>query len=210
MKQKNLIILFLLALALPGHAQKAKISLMVSPTVQWSRLKADITDTISTAGNGSSFQILFGPVVDYALADQYIFSSGLLFSSKRASALINTPQDSSYLEEYALQYLVVPATLKLFTNDIALDTRIYFQIGGTVEFNIAAEPKASGYRYSDGVSFFDLGALVGAGAEYQAGTNTLLYFSLTYHRGLINQISNKLNDLTLKNDMVAFNLGVKF
>ena len=39
-------------------------------------------------------------------------------------------------EAYRLHYLQIPIALKLFTNEVALDTRVYFQVGLTADVKL--------------------------------------------------------------------------
>jgi hypothetical protein len=123
------------------------------------------------------------------------------------------------------QYLELPLSIKLFTNEIATATRLYFQVGGSL--NVPIGTRVNGEKFytdpsnntsvkaGDYVKFFDADALAGAGAEYQLGTSTKLFAGLSYHRGLVNidnyfESTRKFKDVTIKNSGLALDMGIKF
>ena len=150
--------------------------------------------------------------MDYQFSERYHFGSGILLTTKRATSVFTRSSGNTIEEKYGLQYLVIPATIKMYTNEIALDTKIYFQIGGVFEFKIDEEPHEKDYTQTDGIRFFDMSAMFGTGIEYQLGANTLLFAGVAYQRGLIDQISiaSGQKSFNLKNDLIAINLGIKF
>ena len=72
--------------------------------------------------------------------------------------------------------------MKLFTNEIAPATRLYFQVGGSLNVPIGTrvndakfyKDQATGIenKAGDYIYFFDADALVAAGAEYELGKST--------------------------------------
>jgi hypothetical protein len=94
----------------------------------------------------------------------------------------------------------IPFALKLFTNEIATDAKLYFTIGGTGNLAIKkVESKAFsgiGDKFTktmapDAYTIGDVGLLLGAGVEYRLGDATALFGGITYNRGLTGVASKK-------------------
>ena len=104
-------------------------------------------------------------------------------------------------------------TLRLFTNEIALDRRIYFRVGLTGEFKLNERDQDEGQIIVERFSTFDGSALIEFGLEYRVGYNTTLYGGFSYTRGLVNVIDQQValdSDIESRNDLFAFNFGLFF
>src|SRR6476469_1234411 len=92
-----------------------KLGLTAHPNFGW--IKSDIQG-ITSDGVRAGFS--YGLLADFSFADNYTFSSGLMLSTingqieQRAAG--TNPETSQTI--YKLQYIEIPATLKLLTNDI--------------------------------------------------------------------------------------------
>ncbi|MCU0354209.1 MAG: PorT family protein [Cytophagales bacterium] len=174
--------------------------------------------------NGSGLRFSAGPIMDYFFADNYAFSTGLWYTVKR-TGIEGRVLNTNLASVYNLQYLQAPLALKFFTNEVATDLRIYFLMGGTLDVKLAEKPldKGNNFIYNnhgDGNAFraADFGLLLGAGGELVMGTNTALFFGLSYNRGLTNTLSRsvklgpeQLNDnVKMRNSLFSLDLGVKF
>ena len=191
-----------------------KLGFQVAPTISTNRVDSE-TLLINVDNDGTGINLSLGPIADIQLTDNYIVSTGFEFTSKRVGfEVTESITGNSLSEEYSLQYLQIPATMKLFTNEIGLDKRIFFQFGGTFDFNIQQESESDLNVLVDDFRFFDISLLAGVGMEYQLGTTTIAYISITYHRGLIDAIDETnigvIGDISLNNDYFALNFGVKF
>ena len=190
-----------------------KLGVQFAPTISANRVEYEGTD-FDLDSDGTGLRMVFGPIVDYQLTDNYYLSSGLLFTSKRGAFEINYPDGTKGTEEYKLHYIQLPATMKLFTNEVALDKKIFFQFGGSFDFNIQEEPENTDNTLVKDFFFMDVSLIAGLGLEYQLGTSTIAFAGISYHRGLINQVDEvgefPADDITLKNDYIGFNFGVKF
>ncbi len=192
-----------------------KLGIQMTPTLSTNRISAE-SDSLSLNTDGAGLRFAFGPVVEVPIQENYYFSSGLFFVSKRAG--IETRRKGSnpgipIRETYRLQYLQVPISLKLFTNEVGLDKKIYFQLGTTLEFNIEEEPKEEENFLIEDFRRFDSSLLAAVGVEYKLGLNTTLFGGFSYHRGLFNSVSDQsdlIQDLTLKNDYLGLDVGIKF
>ncbi|SDK79218.1 Outer membrane protein beta-barrel domain-containing protein [Catalinimonas alkaloidigena] len=211
---KKVLFTFLaLLLTCSLYAQSnVKVSLRVAPGVSFNRVNASETANSPVENDGSGLRFSAGPVLDFFFADQYAFSTGLWFTPRRVG-LSQVPSSGASLQAvYGLQYLQLPAAIKLFTNEIATDTRMYFVIGETTDIKIN-ERRREGDRLGDKVfKPYDIGLLMTIGAELLMGQNTTGFAGLTYNRGLVNALRNApaFNDVTLKNDFIGIEVGIKF
>ena len=60
---------------------------------------------------------------------------------------------------------------------------------------------------------FDINGNFGGGVERAIGVQTSLFASINYNIGFINQVkeqSNSLDDLKVKNSLIAIEFGIKF
>lgn len=213
--RKILLLAVLAIVATPSFSQFT-LGLKFSPNISTNRVDAS-SDSTAFGSDGTGLRMAIGPIADFEIRENYFLSTGLLFVSKRVGVEATTNNSANtqttYKEEYSLQYLQVPITLKLFTNEVALDKKIYFQVGGTLDFNINEEPKSQDNFLVEDFLIFDSSLLIGMGLEYKVGVNTVLFGGLTYQRGLVNAISEHApldGDFSLKNDYISLDLGVKF
>ena len=202
---KKIFFLLLLISSLAVSAQ-TKLGLKLSPVIASNR----VTNEAQNVDNdGSKLKLSIGLVVDKPLTESYFLSSGLIYVPKRAAFRVSA--DST--EEYTLQYLQIPATVKMFTNEIAPDIKVYFQVGGALELKVFDEPTEP--DFDDIVKFnpVDFSVILGSGIEYRAGINTIIFGGISYQRGLANTVNETITgaeDLQIRNTIVSIDLGVKF
>lgn len=208
MKRYILVLLFLVSYT--TAFSQIKVGLQVSPTLSFNRVSDD-TEDIDFASNGVGGRILAGAIVDYMLRENYFVSSGLFFAPKRVGVKDNTTDQIE--EAYKLHYLQIPATMKLFTNEVALDTRVYFQAGFAFDIKLKEDNISEQVRYVDDFGFVDASLLLATGAEYRYGYNTVLFGGFSYRRGFGNVVRNGNgagDALVIKNDLFSLDLGIKF
>lgn len=185
-----------------------------SPNLSTNRVKYE-RDNIDFSTNDSGIRFSAGPIVDLPITENYYASTGILFTSKRVGLTAISDDIPPVQEEevYNVQYVSIPATLKLYTNEVSLDTKIYFQFGGALEFNVSQQPKQESFYYINEFRTFDTSLIFGLGAEYKAGVNTSIFGGLSYSRGMIDSVDETTplqNNLIIKNDLLSLNLGIKF
>ena len=150
-------------------------------------------------------------VVDQPLSDTYMFSSGLVYLPKRAAF---KDSDLGVEEEYKVQYLQIPATLKLFTNEVAPDFKVFFQVGGGLEIKVFDESEDPTFTTINSFNPIDFSVILGTGVEYRAGLSTTLFGGISYQRGLSNVINEAAvtaaEDLAIRATVVSIDVGVKF
>ena len=176
--------------------------------------------------NGAGIRMSVGPTLDYFFfKDRYAFSTGLFYTIKRSGfqmpgsfgQTVWNPGAPEKESVYNLQYLQIPATVKLFANNIGPNMRLYIQTGGLLSIKLAehaVEPARNGlYMAESGgtrrqYGFGDIELLLGAGVQYKINQNNAFNIGMSYQRGLINVARG--SDLTSKNRVVSLDLGFKF
>lgn len=229
--KKILLTAAALALAPVAFAQ-VEIGLKVSPSIAYLR-----TDSPgATLFTSESAKVSFGGgiFVDYFFGENYAFNTGLFLTGKGGtiSYLDRNPFSASPLpdtrvdQRIAIQYLEIPLTIKLFTNEVAPDTRLYFQLGGSLAVPVQTRINGDKY-YTDSydnnnqtkagqhVLDIDANLIGGFGAEYQLGQSTKLLAGVSYHHGLIDfdryfERTRGFSDVNIKNSVFALDLGLKF
>ena len=229
--KKIFLALLVLAATISTASAQFEIGLKVSPSI--TSLRAESTSKNNFASDGSQFGFSGGLVVDYFFGENYAFSTGLELAGKGGTVRYTdyynngVGNGNAFQTSYKMstQYLQVPLSVKLFTNEIAPATRLYFQVGGSLNVPIGtringskfytdpatgAETKAGDYVY-----FFDADALLAAGAEYTLSKSTKLFAGLGYHRGLVDidhyfESKRGFSDVTIKNSSFGLDLGIKF
>lgn len=212
---QNYLILLLLTISLNVAQAQTKLGLKFSPTASLNRI-SNQSDTLDFSDDGAAIKFLFGLSADVEISDTYSFSTGVIYTPKHVSFAVVGENGGSYvigLEEYRLHYLMVPISLKLYTNEIQPDAKLYFQVGATGEVKIFDEPTDERYVGIEKFNLFNASALLGLGLEYKVGLNTILTGGFSYYRGLLNAINKTIqidDELIIKNDMISFDIGVKF
>jgi opacity protein-like surface antigen len=224
MKKVFLALLALAATVKTASAQ-VEIGLKVSPSI--TSLRAESTSKYGFTSEDSRLGFSGGLVVDYFFGENYAFSTGLELAGKGGTIRYKEEAPNAPFSSLKLttQYLQLPLTVKLFTNEIAPATRLYFQVGGSL--NVPIGTRINGEKFyidpatgtenkaGDYVYFFDADALVAAGAEYTLGQSTKVFAGLGYRRGLVDidhyfESKRDFSDVTIKNSSFGLDLGIKF
>ncbi|MFT4833844.1 MAG: hypothetical protein ACI83W_002651 [Marinoscillum sp.] len=217
MRKYQLIVLLLLIFT--SAKSQSKLGLKFSPTIASNRVSL-IDSVYDVEALGSSFKFSLGLIYDHELTETYYLSTGLIFVPKYFGVEVSaepgeggtTPAEPK--QEYRLNYLQIPISLKLFTNEVQPDTRIFFQVGLAPEIQIFNEPVEEDYNLIEDFKGFDTTILFGGGVEYRAGINTTLFASVTYQRGLSNVIKivnpGFEEELFVRNTVLSFDFGIKF
>jgi hypothetical protein len=224
--KKVLLTVAALALAPAAFAQ-VEIGLKISPSISY--LRTDSPSATSFSSESSKFSFGGGIFMDYFFGENYAFNTGLFLTGK-GGTISYTDRSGSVSarveQKIAMQYLEVPLTVKLFTNEVAPDTRIYFQVGGSLAIPVQTringqknyiDPFNSNSESTAGSHVFDVDANIigGVGAEYQLGQSTKFLAGLSYHHGLIDtdryfEKSRNFDSVNIKNSIFSLDLGLKF
>ena len=214
MRKSLLFLSFILVGALACLSQ-TKLGLKFSPLFSSHKISLK-SDQLEVYQGKTATRMSIGLIVDHPLTDTYFLSSGLIYLPKRVS--INLEEEdggtapTNPFESYDLNYLQVPLSLKLFTNEIAPDISLFFQVGLILEFKIFEQALNEDYEFISKFNFFDTAAIIGTGIEYRLGINTLFFTSISLQKGLIN-IINRTNPeypLVIRNQIVSIDVGMKF
>ncbi|UXP33573.1 PorT family protein [Reichenbachiella agarivorans] len=216
--KKTLLPLLLLFLSLVSYAQP-RIGLTVSPGFSFTDVKYDPNDDTQVSKDGTALRAKFGLEFEFPLAPNYSFVTGLIFAPKKLSVKASNFDEIrtsifNQTEQYKIQYLQIPVTLKLYTNEIQPDMKLFFQLGFMGEILLYSEPLDKDNVLIDKFRFFDVSFTGGVGVEYGAGINSLLYGGVFYDHGLVNVVNDQNNDLSadlsIRMHMLHLKLGIKF
>lgn len=177
--------------------------------------------------DGTRIGYTFGLMADFMLGtnQNYAFSTGLYLNNVggKFKQDLSAPVSGTVGSEVKLQYVEVPVTIKLLTNEIGY-IRYFGQLGFGAAFNIAAKatttvPNGSGLTpldnedFKDNIALFKASLVVGAGLEYNFSGSTSLLVGVNYNNGF----TNILKDVDVgdkkgkaKQHYLELNLGVFF
>jgi len=230
----------LLTAALLGSApltaqDGVRFGLKLSPNMGWIR-----SDTKEFESSGSALGFTFGLLAEFPIGSSgnYRFATGLNLNNtagkwKRTLTYqdaINGPNKTTDLETTAkLQYIELPLTVKLMTNEIGY-MRYFAQVGFGNAVNIRARAnqkvptydasgmyvtdfsEEKGEDISDNIALYRASLIVGAGLEYNFSGNTSLLVGVTYNNGFTNALDMKIGDKKVKaiSNYLELTLGVFF
>lgn len=225
MQFKKLVFLLLFMGFTSTAMAQMEIGIQFSPTIAGNRFIAEDRHGFEKGSN--ALRVGVGVVGDYFFSNNYAFSSGLMYRSKGSKIkydytgedVLGQPVKSTIEDDLNVQYIEVPLTLKLFTNEVAPDVVMYFQVGGSLGARVSAQVNnqkvINGDKTAKRFNLFESSALLGTGAEMQLGQSTKIFGGLTYLRGLSNidnYYSESLGDknIAIKNNGVSIDVGIKF
>ena len=194
-----------------GLAQDYKIGIKVAPTLSNVRTSAESNGT-NPSRDGSAVKFLLGAFVDMPFKDNYYFSGGVNFASKVTkigleSSLVNAQ------EEYNHEYIQAPILLKLYTNEVMLDTKLFVNFGLIPELRLNTSNDSDTNVIVTDFRDFDVAGNFGGGVERGIGVNTRIFASLNYNIGFINQVATQVStfgDISIKSNLFTLELGIKF
>lgn len=191
----------------PQARKKFRIGFQVRPSIDWFTPNTDGVDL-----DAVRVKFGYGLMAEYAFTNNYAITFGI---EHRMSGAALSFADAAYMRDtvafklnsrvYRMDYVNVPITLKLMTNEIGYMT--YFGQFG-VDFSFLASAKAldSGMNMADSTmaeldpqdihsksSIANIKLNIAAGAEWNFSGNTSLVFSVSYHHGFIDVIRDPDN-----------------
>lgn len=220
---KKTVLAFLLFIVSSTAFAQWEIGIKLNPSIATNRVVAP--RDFGFKGLNAKTHFGGGIIADYFFRENYALSTGLIYNTRGAGVSYNTPNGTSgqrSSDEFAIQYLEIPVSLKLYTNEIAPDLKLYFQAGGSLDPRITAKVNneklsSNDTKYTRHFNIMDISVLLGTGVEMQLGESTKLFGGVSYHRGLIDidnfyedkgQFDN--NNIAIKNNYVALDIGLKF
>ncbi len=201
MKKASALAVFALLGGMTAHAQdtkKFRLGLELCPNMGWIA-----TDSKGYESDGSRLGFRFGLLSDIQLGSNanYFFSTGLFLNNVGAKSKVTTaavdsfPASTSKFES-KFQYVELPISIKLKTNEIGYMT--YFgQLGFDVGFLTAAKVKPEGGDFEDAKDFaypLRIALAVGGGVEYNFSGNTSALLGIKYSNAFTNVGKDKVED----------------
>jgi hypothetical protein len=193
-------------------SQEYHIGIKVAPTLSNVRTSVGEGGT-SLERDGSAVKFLIGAFVDIPFKENYHFHTGVNFASKVTKISADNGITPLRLEEYDHEYIQVPLLLKLYTNELILDTRIFFNFGIIPEIRLNTSNEAPGNILITEFSDLDIAGNFGGGVERSIGVNTRIFAGLNYNIGFLNTVQTQnsaFSDFTLKSNLFSLELGIKF
>jgi hypothetical protein len=216
--QKYILSLIILLFQVQVFAQKLSISVVFDPQVTWMKC-----DSRYVENEGARFGFNTGLLLDAYFAENYAFSTGaFIWRTGGKLELVdpggfNDPSGFDTLAQgttinYKLQYISVPLSLKLKSNQIGYNT-FFTHLGINIHMNIRALAEVPGMNISDEdvaeeIQFFMSSYFFGGGLEYSLGGNTALMAGLYFENGFMDV--KKTKDYKVYIGSVSIRLGIKF
>ena len=192
-----------------ADAQKFKFGLTAAPGLAWLK-----PDTEGLESDGSKIAFSYGIIGDYNFTDNYALSTGIEIAYK-GGKIINRDTAISTVGEittFNLQYIELPLTLKMKTNEIGYIT--YFgRFGFVPAYNIKAkgEVDVSGtiteVDLDSEVNDFNVSLLIGAGAQYALSGETALIGSINFENGFLDVLDGSQKAIA---NVISLKVGVLF
>jgi hypothetical protein len=210
--------------------EKLFFGLKAAPSISWLQAKSTDLD-----GSGAKIGFSYGLIADVNFSENYSFGTGIDFNQQggeiKYPGILDT-ELATITENYALQYLEVPFTLKMRTKEIGYFTYYgRFGLGADVLISAKADTKlkSSGETVKekdlnvyDDLRFFRASIIIGLGAEYHLSGSTRLIIGATYNNGFVNPLKGHVlqlddNGFVVKgdkrkatSDFISIDLGVIF
>lgn len=200
----------LFAVAQSSGGNKVQLGFTTSPTFGWLTIPSGQTPAIEPDGMRTGFA--YGVLADIPFSENYYFSTALTVSTLNAKA----KQAGLNTSVYKLQYLEVPLTLKLKSNEME-GRKFYGQFGLNTGVNIGSKQDImysnsstadeKNKDISDLINTFRGGLIIGGGAEWKVAENISLLTGVSYSNGFTDIFDG---DAKAKNSYIALNLGIFF
>ena len=224
MKKILLILTTILLLSSQLKAQddrKLHFGLKASPSLAWIK-----SDTKGLEGNGTKFGFGYGLITEFTFSTNYSFATGVDVNYrggnlKYASAINDSVTTTE--RNITLQYIEIPITLKLKTNEIGSFT-YFLQFGMAPGINIRAKSdnkittqvgsnQASAADDNDvdiknDINNFNLSMIISGGLEYTLSGSTVLLTSVTFNNGFLDVFDS--DDIKGNSNCLALTVGILF
>lgn len=203
----------LVILLINASLAQTKLGIQLTTSVITQRITQS-NDSIEVSNGSNSFNPSIALIADIPISSKYFFSTGIGYVSKRVKLNVyESTLDLTHTKSYNIQYIQLPATIKLYTDDIALDKKLYFQLGPIIEIPIHYKENDENYQVIETIQPIDIALLFGAGLEIQIAPQTSIGIGLSYRRGLVNIVKEPAfsdETLVIKNDLFGIDIIVKF
>lgn len=104
-----------------------KAGLKFSPTFALNSVidNAGTPNTVTYSNNSLGLRYSTGLNLDFHINESVAFATGLWFTVKRVGLTTQPTGMDPIYENYNVQYLQLPLTIKMYTNEIATDMKLY-------------------------------------------------------------------------------------
>ncbi len=182
-----------------------KLGISAHPTFGW--LKPDITD-VESDGLRAGFS--YGLVGDFYFADNYAFTTGLKLTTINGQTQTTGGVDKGLQRIYKLQYLEVPAKIKLVTSE-KNGFRFYGEFGLGNAFNVSAKQETKGTvpvgTKDEDIAFYRASLIIGGGTQFFVSDKTAVDVGLSFNNGFTDI---QRGTGTIKSSYLGLNLAVYF
>ena len=203
------LITLMLVLSISSFAQ-VKLGVKFSPGITTSKASTT-SDTLTISDNASGLRFIGGLTVDYQFSDNYYFTSGLAFANRKSGYKSTGLSGTVFNDNYNSQYVQIPFALKMYTNEVAVDKKVYFQAGVAFDIKVKDNAAEKANALISKMSLFDASIQISSGLEMALGSNTSAFGGISFQKGLLNMASEYTpSNLTLKNTFIGLEVGVKF
>jgi hypothetical protein len=242
MKNFKLLILSFFIVSLTAKAQESsgndfkpfRFGLAVQPNLSWMKVESKEFESAGISGKFS-----YGLMAEFAFSQNYWLATGVQILTTGGRINYKSPvyfQEDGRIElsggnflirkrTYGTQYLNIPISLKMRTNEIGYIT--YFaQFGLDAGFKTNAKGKDTGsdnvavtnpvptagnsktvHNIKSDINFFRMALNIGGGAEYNISGNTSLVFGLNYSNGFVNVLKKNSTQIKVADSNTPFGLG---
>ena len=215
-----LLVAMLAPMAMAVDMGGFRFGLKASPSVAWLR-----PETSGYEHDGVRLGFSYGFIGDVALGDFYAFSTGLninIIGGKLMYPELLSPTDPpvDMSRNYNLQYLEIPLTIKMHTQEIGYLT-YYGRFGFGAGVNLRSKSKDSYNNVTieqDDIKsetrLLRASLIVGLGVEYSLGGKTALVGGVTFNNGFTNVLKGTNEALNRKpsaiNNFLELTFGIMF
>lgn len=195
--------------------QDYKIGIKLGPSLSVSRTSTDGNNT-NIQRDGTAVKFLVGAFIDLPFKENYYLHTGINFASKATRISLTDPNviaGETVSERYDHEYLQVPVLLKLYTNEVLLDTKLFFNFGVVPELRLNTNNESAAVGFVSEFRTLDLSGNFGGGLERSIGVNTRVYAGLNYYLGFLNQVKTQnpiYDNIQVKSNLFSLEFGVKF
>lgn len=203
-----------------NNGKNFRFGLLVKPSISWFK-----PNSSGYEKEGSKMGFSYGLSTEFFLGKNYLVSTGFFLTSLGGDFSyegiyldnnnINVPSEVE--QSMKINYIEIPLTLKLRTNEIGYMTyygnfgvRTAFKYKSSSDFvytDITNKPKVEKINTAGDAFFMNSWLVIGAGAEYNIFGNTNLSFGISYNNGFMNALHTKTNLLDATTGKAA--LGTK-
>ncbi len=182
-----------------------KLGITAHPNFGWIK-----SEDSGIKSNGLRAGFSYGLVGDFYFADNYAFSTGLQLTTINGQTESELPVNKDEQRIYKLQYLEVPAKVKLVTSDMN-GLRFYGEFGLGNAFNVSAKQEtkvgSEPATEDDDIAFYRASLIIGGGTQFYIGDKTAVDVGLSFNNGFTDI---KRGTGTLKSSYLGLNLAVYF